>query len=696
MLALGPIAFAAPWLLGAVVVLPVVWWLLRLTPPVPRLVRFPAVRLLRDLMAREETPAQTPPWLLVLRLAIGALVIVALAGPVLHSNAALPGGGPVVLVIDDGWSAARDWPARQTLLAELLTRAERQGRPVVVAATAPVATLGGTGADGTGADGTGAGGEAGGPRVLGPMAVADARRLVQGLEPRPWPEDRVATLTALKALRLSGAIYSVWLSNGFDDPGAAPLIAYLRSLGGLQMALPGALPDLLRPPVTDGEALVAGLVRAVPGPERTVAVRLSAGDDRLLAQETATFGAGSATAQVRFALPLELRNQAARLSLEGQATVAATVLLDERWKRRPVGLVTGRSGSELQPLLNDLYYLDRALAPTSEVRRGSLSELLTRDVSVLILSDVGVVGGAPGDAEVRALGDWVGRGGLLVRFAGPRLAHDPDALLPVRLRLGDRVLGGALSWAKPLHLAPFDPGSPFAGLAIPPDVTVDRQVLAEPTLDLGDHTWARLTDGTPLVTAQRRGSGTIVLVHTTASPDWSNLAMSGLFVDMLHRLVALGAGVGGEGQGGPLAPLALLDGLGRLGEPPASALPIPVQALAGTRVGPVHPPGFYGTAETRRALNLTAGLDRLPPPLAPPPRRDRDRLCPGRRAGAEAPVAAGGAAAAAGGHGGGPGAAGPAGLSARSDPRRPAAGGRSGCIAGGRTAAADPGSGPGR
>ena len=619
MLFSGPIAFTAPWVLAALAVLPLVWWLLRLTPPVPRLVRFPALGLLRDLMAREETPARTPPWLLVLRLAIGALVIVGLAGPVWHSDAALPGGGPVLLVIDDGWSAARDWPARQQLLAELLTRAERQDRPVMVVTTAPVAMPGGV------AGGTGNGG-AGRSPVRGPMPAADARRLLQGLEPQPWPEDRAAALAALKASRPGGAIYSVWLSNGLEDAGAAPLVGYLKDLGGLRVAVPGVLPDLLLPPVTEGEALTARLVRAAPGPARPVAVRLSAADDRLLGEEAASFAAGGTDAEVRFALPLDMRNQAVRLVLEGQATAAATVLLDERGQRRPVGLVTGRQGNELQPLLNDVYYLDRALSPTSEVRRGSLTELLGGDVSVLVLADIGALDAV----EAAALDQWVTQGGLLLRFAGPRLAHDADALLPVRLRLGDRVLGGALSWARPLHLLPFESGSPFSGLTIPDDVTVERQVLAEPTLDLGDHTWARLTDGTPLVTANRHGKGTIVLVHTTASPDWSSLALSGLFVDMLRRLVALGAGVGDEGggdagrggegrEGGVLMPLALLDGLGRLGEPPVTALAIPAPAFAGARVGPVHPPGFYGTAGGRRALNLTAGVDRLQPLVPLPP-----------------------------------------------------------------------------
>ena len=126
---------------------------------------------------------------------------------------------------------------------------------------------------------------------------------------------------------------------------------------------------------------------------------------------------------------------------------------------------------------------------------------------------------------------------MLLRFAGPHLAEQSDQLLPVRLRRGGRTIGGALSWEQPAQLAPFAPESPFAGLAIPADVTVTRQVLAEPDLDLANKTWARLADGTPLVTAEKLGKGWTVLVHTTANTEWSNLALSGLFVEMLRRVV---------------------------------------------------------------------------------------------------------------------------------------------------------------
>jgi hypothetical protein len=46
MLSLGAFAFAAPGMLALLVALPVIYFLLRLIPPLPKLVRFPAIRLL--------------------------------------------------------------------------------------------------------------------------------------------------------------------------------------------------------------------------------------------------------------------------------------------------------------------------------------------------------------------------------------------------------------------------------------------------------------------------------------------------------------------------------------------------------------------------------------------------------------------------------------------------------------------------
>lgn len=108
MLAFGSLAFGSPWLLAALAALPIVWWLLRVTPPAARRVAFPAVRLLLGLVPRDETPAHTPLWLVVLRTLLAALVIVAVAHPLINPQKHLAGTGAIVLVVDNGWTAAAD------------------------------------------------------------------------------------------------------------------------------------------------------------------------------------------------------------------------------------------------------------------------------------------------------------------------------------------------------------------------------------------------------------------------------------------------------------------------------------------------------------------------------------------------------------------------------------------------------------
>ena len=73
MLDLGLLGFGQPWLLTALLALPVIWWLLRIIPPAPKVIRFPAVRFLLGLDPEEETSARTPLWLLILRLLLTRL-----------------------------------------------------------------------------------------------------------------------------------------------------------------------------------------------------------------------------------------------------------------------------------------------------------------------------------------------------------------------------------------------------------------------------------------------------------------------------------------------------------------------------------------------------------------------------------------------------------------------------------------------
>jgi hypothetical protein len=587
------IGFATPWILVALAVLPVLWWLLRVTPPSPRLVRFPAIRLLRDLVQREETPARTPLWLILMRILLATLLIVALAGPILRPSTTPPGRGPEIIVVDTGWAAAEAWPAIKTALLAELDRDERAGMSVVLAPTArlsadtPIAPI-------------------------GPQPAGEARRIAEALTPSPWLADRNAAATILQ--RFDGRSSALFLSDGVAGPGDEPLAGALAGFTQPRILtpIPAALPRLLLPP-EQGPDMVLTVRRGDEGPALPLILIARGQDGRVLGEASGAFDNGNREAHIRFDLPNEIRNKIARIDIAGSRNAGSVVLLDERWRRRPVGIVTPAAGDEANQLLSGAFYLKRALEPFAEVRTGDVDSLLRGQPAVLILTDSIAV--SPG--EKHALANWITQGGLLLRFSGPKLAGtDPepdDPLLPTDLRTGGRSLSGALSWTQPATLAPFPDAGPFAGLETPKEVTVSRQILAEPTLELDRKVWARLADGTPLITADKRGKGTIVLFHTTADPSWSNLALSGLFPQILRRIVGYSAGIGLGAAHGILEPYRVLDAFGRLQNPDGAVAAVPVESFGQLLPEPAHPPGYYGEADSRRALNLTQNLTVIAP-----------------------------------------------------------------------------------
>ncbi len=599
-----PLAFAAPLVLTVLAALPLLWYLMRITPPRPRRIAFPPLKLILDLKPKEETPARTPWWLLALRLGLAALIILAMAGPVWNP---LPPGesgkGPLLVVLDDGWPAAPAWERRVLAAGERLNSAARDGR-----ATALLAVSEG------GRD----------------VAVSDAAKTLErlrALKPQPHVPDRMAALPAAQRfLAANKNADAVWIFDGLASGNsrafAQGMAAALEGRAGLRVLTEGRPALAIAGAENGAGALDVKTVRAAATGRSSGTLR--ALDMRGLTIGEAPFDFGSALeTKARFELPIELRNEIARIEIAGERSAGAVTLLDERWKRRRVGVVSGASADTAQPLLSPSYYLVKALTPFADVRepragRGDpVSSLLEDRVSVMVLADVGVVAGPAHDQLARFVDD----GGLLLRFAGTRLAGSTDDLAPVRLRRGGRVLGGSLSWDTPKKLAPFERESPLFGLNAVGEVTVTRQVLAEPEAGLPGKTWAALADGTPLITAARRGKGLIVLVHVTADTTWSNLPLSGLFVDILRRVLSMAADPGAAAATDPasppplsaetIAPSRTLDGFGALGPPPLSAKPIPqnYQGLATAE----HPPGFYGPGDALTAVNALAPGDRLEP-----------------------------------------------------------------------------------
>ncbi|MGE0046638.1 MAG: BatA domain-containing protein, partial [Hyphomonadaceae bacterium] len=585
---IGPIAFAAPAALFALLALPILFWVLRATPPAPQRAAFPPLRLLLDLQTDEQSRERAPLWLVLVRALMCALMIVGFARPSLAPEATAAAGSAsrTLIVIDDGWTSAPFWAEARAAALDAIAEAERANGQVFLLRTAPTR------------------------RPLDPgiaMPPGEARARITSLEPQAWRPDRADAARRLSAVsqRFSRI---VWITDGLTDAGAAQLSELLLARGPVVARMPAMTARAITEAAVGADGVAIAVRRAESGPAAG-AVTAETAQGRSLGSAELAFTGDIANARIE--LPPEIAARTARVRIVGEESAGATRLIAGGAARPVVGLVD--PGGEGQPLLSDLFYVDRALQPYATLQRGSARELVEARVQAMVLPDASRL--APPDRE--AIDRWIARGGLLIRFAGPRLANDADDLLPVRLRPGARTMGSALSWERAQTLRAFAAESPFAGLAIPNDVAVRRQVLAEPSAETESRVWARLADGAPIVTAAPRERGLIVLFHVTAGPEWSDLPLSGLYVEMLRRTLAFAGRAEGAGDRpdatGPYIATRLIDGFGALAPAGADAEPIQANAFASARACPLAPPGLYERAGIAASIDAAAQNETLAP-----------------------------------------------------------------------------------
>lgn len=595
MTALGPFLFGAPWALAALIALPVIWWILRATPPAPKDIELPSLRILDDMEPKEETPARTPWWVWLIRTLAVTAAILGLSQPVYAPGArtdSVEGSGPLLIVMDNGWPSAPRWSELVNAATATLDTGSRD-MPVHLLLTAPQQLNND-------------------PSER--LTTTDAAKRISSLRPQPWGTSREDALARLDAAGLKPARI-FWASDGLENAGGRAFAADLSARAPLTVfAAPPHTPAAITGLTSETDSVAVTLRRVETSGEERAFVSALTLDGSALATAEATFSDGETDATASFTIPAAALARIARFTVTGRQGAGTVWLWDSSNRSRRVGLVD--AGAAAQPLLSDMHYVRKALEPFASITEGSVETLVAESPDAIILADVGQI--LPEDEK--RLADWVENGGALIRFAGPRLAAQGDDLLPVPLRRASRALGGALAWDEPQALAPFSESSPFDGLTVPPDVRITQQVLARPGPELSSHTWARLADGSPLVTADARGNGTIILFHITAGPDWANLAYSDLFPQMLRRCIAAGRGESVNDEEGAYTPKLVLDGYGRLQSPGPAAAPLKAADFAGIAPSEAHPPGLYQGPAGTRALNAArnAKLERIAawPPAA--------------------------------------------------------------------------------
>ena len=594
---ISQLTFANPLALWALLSVPAVWLLLKIFPPAPKNIIFPPLNFLIGLNNEQETASKTPLWLLLFRILFVVLLILAFSKPSYLAKPIFNNSGPIILLIDNGWSASKNWENRKEKILEYISYAEQKKKLIILSLTAPI--------------------NLGIENNMELLEASKARSIIETLVPQPWPSDYTEINKSLNSLDNSLKYNIIWFWDGLShnsQESTQTLINSLEKIGSLTILdyFNNTPTKLIKDVVNlSSNELKVELIRNIGTIEEKVFVRANGQNGKLIARDETIFPKQKRDSSIIFKIPNDIKNNLTSISIENEISAGAVFLFDNKWKKRNVGIVGDKSAFRTQPLLSPAYYLDRAIKPYSEITIDELSILLDKNLSVIVMPGIGTI---RQDLNEK-LKNWMRNGGMLIRFAGPNLEGSNTDLLPVKLRsLDSRTFGGSLSWETPANIKTFPSSSPLFGIAIQEDILIRRQVIAQPSAELLNNTWATLEDGTPLITANMMDKGLNIFFHITANPDWSNMPLTGTFVEVLERIISLSEGTESENQNIPLKPYKLLDGFGRIIDPPNNALPLNFELkkeLIKSRA-----PGYYGNELFRRVWNLSDHVNTFEPKTA--------------------------------------------------------------------------------
>lgn len=577
------IGFVSPLVLTALVALPVIWWILRAVPPAPKRVIFGGVYLLLGLKDKEAQSDKTPWWLLLLRLSVLALLIAAAAGPYWSADAPQVRSTDHVLFVDDTWASAQHWDSMVDQTVDYLsTKVDPETRVTIVRKSEMQNR----------------------DSVTRDQAIA----FLKSQRPRAYYSQGEIEISDFAQVQTDDAIVLA------ADPTAFVQLDLSDFQNLWRPTITGPVSGITAVEVLDDEIVID--IRHLFGP-RPIGVQTvelfgpaPSGETVVLAAGEYNFD-GSHITQTRIQAPQEIRNRIQWAHLSGQNHMAATYVTGSALATKEIAIFGGVSQQEQIELLSADHYIRRALEGRARVLEADLSMVLAANPDALIFTDIADI---PRSDDIL---DWVRSGGTLIRFAGPALASSiggdttDTPSLAVKLRPGGRMLGGAMSWGSPREIQEFPVDGMFAGLTIPDDLRVFAQVLAQPDPFLAERVVAQLLDGTPLITRRKEGAGQVVLFHVTGNAEWSNLPLSGLFPEMLDRLIS-GSTLRTEAIKeieGRWTPEIRISVTGNLIEPD-TVLPLTTQDLLTSEFSDNSPAGVYSFDGLVYARNIGPALKR--------------------------------------------------------------------------------------
>lgn len=568
---------------------PIFWNILRTSPLSPKLIKFPAIKIIAKEQSIDQSPAKLSYPIVLLRLLILTFIIFAISHPIINKQNSTPKND--LIILDNSWISSTTWDEKIENVRKLISSHESINNKYSLITTTEY--------------------DKGKFLKLFNKNSTEIKKFLFSLKPLAWNPNYSLVENQIAELNKDfDSIY--WFTEKTINNQKLSLIQNLGK-GNLKVI---TSPESLIPPVLklikkEGEKYKFEIIHPLNIFSEGI-IDCYDFQKRLLYRidyksKTTKKGEKFITI-INARIPINIRNKIDFFQISKQTSPISKVLLNGGNKKRNIGITSYSDQGIQSQFANGNYYVKKALEKKYNVQEGNLEKLLNNEIQIIFIDDLYTV---KSNLETKLL-KWMSNGGTLIKFGGEKLASDItnqsfntiNDYLSLTGEIAD--LNSKLSVKKSIKISNIESSSPFYGLEMSNEIEVKKYLQTKSNLSNDDlEVWMKLENGTTLISSFPYSKGRLIFFHLPCNNSWSNFSLSYSFLDILERIVDQTKGINSN-KDRFLKPFLTLSGFGELEKPSSQNLSLKnFNENKKVEINYTHPPGLYKDSEGIISLNMS-------------------------------------------------------------------------------------------
>ncbi len=583
------IGFANFYALFGLLLTPIIWIIVKAFPPKPKSYNFSSFFLLEKIDYDAPKNQKTPLWLVVFRIFFFILIVLFFSKPFLKNNNSFGDKKyeKYLIVVDTGWSMAKDWNKYKELVQEISQEAEKNKKKILffhskLNSYKDVKTF---------------------------ETNYAFRNYLENLYPLPlqFKEGSLDKLIQDESLFKNSKIFIISSKFDFHNFNSYYKKFSLIKNNSNNYYYISPLDTILiinSLKVTKDKIICEVLRLGENNLEQKFFLNIKTVNNEIVYKNKHIMKENENKKIINLSFPTEVFNQIKSIRIVGQNHAGAIYYFDDFSKKKNIAILNDNEFYKESPLLSPVYYIKKSLEAKHNIKIEKIDNIIKQKFSTIIIPETVII---PNEYN-KKLNEWLLEGGTLIRFSGERLVEEKSNFLPSQGTYSKiRNIEGQLTINNNLFISDFEKDSIFTGLQIPKDITINKQLIFD-SYPKQINVLAKLNDNTPLVSMKKLGEGKIILFHIGANNNWSNLPISSLFPDMINRVLLFSKNYNSS----DLKNLTLnkeMDGFGNLVLPKKIITFDSFDKLKTLKPSTNNPPGKYENNQISIALNLSTNIN---------------------------------------------------------------------------------------